>query len=306
MIGYGIEITGLPGLWPEAAVHPSPRAALRWSLGREPLRSPTREGLWSEHESDALIVGWADWGAFRVDPVAGVVDVTLGPISERDAALGFIFSVWPLILPFFGFEPFHGAALRVNGGALVVLGRAEAGKSTTALALRDAGLRYLADDAAAIDADGLLWPGPPLAVPRAIPGGVTGTGVTYDGKDVIAIENLDQSPVPVVAVAVLRPRAGGILTVSELPPAAAVAELLSQVRGAWALRGLRRAHQLRAAADLAQARVAQVTFDHGAHSPALVAAEIASWVDQAGEMDPLGDEVASTTTAMRPSPGSYR
>jgi hypothetical protein len=234
--------------------------------------------MYSLREREVLTVGWAEWASYRVDAGARTIDVTMGPISEREAALGFVFSVLPLVLPFFGLEPFHGAALRVDRGALIVLGRAEAGKSTTALALRDAGLGYLADDAAAIDDAGLLWPAPPLAVPKMAPApGASGAGETYDGKAVVAIEGLDQSPVPVAGVVVLRPSEGAALAVTELSAAAAVAEVLSQVRGAWALPELRRARQLRAAAELAQTRVAGVTFDHGAHSPARVAAEIASW-----------------------------
>jgi SAM-dependent methyltransferase len=117
-------------------------------------------------------IGWARRNGRRlgVENLRFLHGSLLGPlpaaISDADAASAFIFSVLPLALPLFGLEPFHGSAVGVQGGALLVLGAAGTGKSSTAAAMEAGGFDLLADDASAIDGKGHLWPGPPALNPR--------------------------------------------------------------------------------------------------------------------------------------------
>jgi hypothetical protein len=53
----------------------------------------------------------------------------------------------------------HGNAIRVGNNAMVCLGRSGAGKSTLAAAFHRRGYAVVADDVAAINADGLVLPG---------------------------------------------------------------------------------------------------------------------------------------------------
>src|SRR4029453_14013537 len=85
-----------------------------------------------------------------------------GPVRESLAPVSLVVAVLPLLLPAFGLEPLHGASVALSGGAVLILGAAGAGKSTTALSLVRAGGTFLADDVCALDAKGSLWPGPPL------------------------------------------------------------------------------------------------------------------------------------------------
>ena len=201
----------------------------------------------------------------------------LGPADEREAALSFVLAVLPLSLPLFDLEPFHGSALELpNGGALLVTGYPEAGKSTTAAALRAAGLRFLADDACAIDEDGLLWPGPPLLSARSTRKGDE-TFANYDGKWVIAIHNHDASPRAVHATVVLRPADGAELNVRAVSGREAIVTVLEQVRSPWVMPERRQQPQFHAAAELARHKVGLVSYEKGVHSPDEVAAAIAEW-----------------------------
>lgn len=279
--GYGIGVAGLPPLGPLAVTVP-PALTLEWRLGTDafapPVPDPTPETWWWDEREDGFVHGWVVEAEYRVKlhPTPGV-EVILGPASEAEAALSFLLAVLPLGLPLFGLEPLHGAALAAEDGrAVLVMGQAESGKSTTALALRDRGFRFLADDACALDADGRLWPGPPMLATRS-PDSRDVAFASYDEKSVVAIDPYASDPLEPGGAVVLRPGAGAALELHELPTAEAFREVLAHVRAPWAFTERRRALQLRVASLVAQHPVAVVTFDHRRHPPGRVADLVAGF-----------------------------
>ena len=199
----------------------------------------------------------------------------------RHAALSFVLAVLPLSLPLFGLEPFHGSAVAVpDGSALLVTGFPEAGKSTTAAALRAAGMRFLADDACAIDPSGRLWPGPPLLSARSLHAGDT-EFAKYDGKSVVAIRDHDTSPRAVRATVVLRQSSDGGLTIRSLRGREAIATVLEQIRSPWVMPERRREPQFHAAAWLSRHPVGVVEYRKGIHPPDQVAGAIMRWAEDA-------------------------
>jgi hypothetical protein len=268
VLGYGVRVDGLPGSWPNRGPV-TPRGEL--TFRSSPGELPTASDPWISQTEETFTIGWPSWAEYQVD--RSRVDTTIGPITERDAALGFVFSVLPLVLPLFDLEPLHGSVVRTGAGALLVLGKAGAGKSTTGLALQRAGFGYVADDAAAIDSDGFVWPGPPIAAARQTREAVE----TYDGKAVVTIQEIAAEPLPVTAAVILGPADGATLVIDDLDPAEATAALLSQVRAPWALPEVRVALQLQVVARVASARVGVVRSDRSLHSPEDVAGAIADW-----------------------------
>jgi hypothetical protein len=251
--------------------------SVHWSTLDEPF-SPQDDRWWWER-GDTLTVRFSDEGEYRVDAsgTEHAAQVILGPADEALAALSFVLAVLPLSLPLFGLEPFHGAALAVaDGSALLVTGFPEAGKSTTAAALRAAGTRFLADDACAIDRSGQLWPGPPLLSARS-KRDEDERFATYDGKTVVAINDHDTSPRPVCATVVLRPDADADLQVRGVTGREAIETVLEQVRSPWVMPERRRDPQFHAAVELARHPVALVTYAKGSHSPDQVADAILRW-----------------------------
>jgi hypothetical protein len=275
LLGYGISVNGLPASWPHPVTGPT-RAWLEWAVAEETV--PAFEGWSYADRTDGLTVRFGDEAEYLVDMHGdeGRVRVLLGPASEWEAALSFTLAVLPLSLPLFDLEPFHGSAVRLpEGRALLVLGSAEAGKSTTAAELRARGLGFLADDACAIDADGMLWPGPSLLASRAP--NESPTFGRYDGKGVASIEGHGGEPVEVAAALVLRPQAGSRLALTPLSVREGLIAVLSQVRSPWILRERRRALQFLAASHLGRGAVATIAFDKGIHAPGDVAAAITEW-----------------------------
>lgn len=274
--GFGVEIGGLPGSWPPT--HGPVRTQIRWTV--EDAVFEAGGDWWFREIDNGLVVRFNDEGEYRVETKPGpFVSVTLGPASEQEAALSFVLAVLPLALPLFGLEPFHGAALELSrGSALLVLGSPEAGKSTTAAALLARGLGFLADDACAIDADGLLWPGPPLLSARSFREGHH-LFASYDGKSVVAIPGHDGAPRPVAASAALRPAPGASLEVRSLTGRDAIVALLEQVRSPWVMPERRQRPQFHAAATLARHPVGIVSYEPGRHSPEEVAEAVLTWAN---------------------------
>lgn len=272
--GYGLTVTGLPGEWPRVELVGG--LDVRWSCRSGAVRG--EQPSWFIETAAGCTVAWRYEARYEVAArVPVVLDVERDAIGEREAALMAVLSVLPLSLPMFGLEPFHGAALELaSGGALLVLGDAEAGKSTTAANLRAFGLGFLADDASAVDAQGFLWPGPPLLAAR-LPEEVPEAFAHYDGKTVVGIQDHDASPREVRRIYVLKP--------SEDPPtdhveligfrgADAVRELLRNVRAPWCMPSRRQGIQFEAASRLARCGVAMVRYSKGHHHPHAVAKAI--------------------------------
>jgi hypothetical protein len=278
-LGFGIAVSGLPNGWPHASgpVH----TTIPWSIVDE-IFDPTGD-WWFRETPGGLTIRFRDEGEFRVESTpAPKAMVVRGPADERGLALSFSLAVLPLTLPLFGMEPFHGAALGLPGGsALLVTGAPEAGKSTTAAALRAMGLEFLADDACAIDPDGRLWPGPPLLSARSVRA-EDERFATYDGKSVVAIEDHDATPRHVQAMVVLQPGDDVPLAVRRVTGAEAIASVLGQVRSPWILPDRRRDPQFHAAAEVARHDVGLVTYEKGRHAPDEVAATIREWATRSG------------------------
>jgi hypothetical protein len=276
LLAFGVALRNLPGSWPVTTG--SSRSSIRWSVdrGRAFTASPR---WWVRETTDGAIVHFHDEAEFRVrtSPPAEV-RVTLGPANEEEAALSFVLAGLPLALPLFELEPFHGAGLEIeDGSAVLVLGEPEAGKSTTAAALRARELRFLADDACAIDEAGMLWPGAPLLAAR-VGGEDTGEFARYDGKSVTAIPHHDVTPREVAASVVLRPGTGSDVSVKTIQGREAITALLGQTRSPRVLASRRERLQFECAVRLARGRAGVVSYDKGSHTPGHVADAILRWI----------------------------
>ena len=276
LIAFGIELLDLPGTWPRTT-GPT-RRSVRWRIDARPFVPSPR--WWVREVNDGLIVHFEDEGEYRL--LLGQspeVFVTLGPSTEVEAALAFLLSVVPLALPLFDLEPFHGTALEApQRSAVLVLGHAETGKSTTATALRGAGLRFLADDACALDERGQLWPGPPLLSIQQL-GESDEEFAVYDGKSIVAVGGHDVSPRNVGAVCILRPGRDEPLGIRPLTRRLAVEAVLGEVRAPRVMPAHRERLQFEAAVALAGGPVGFVGFDKARHAPADVAGAIIEWIE---------------------------
>ena len=215
----------------------------------------------------------------------GEVEVLLGGIDPWDAALGLVLSVLPLALPLFDMEPLHGSAVTIGDRALLLLGHSGAGKSTIAAGLRDRGFGFVTDDACAIDASRLLWPGPPFLATR---GDEDDSGrIRYDEKSVVPIEGHRADPLSVAGTIVLVPGSAPNLRVRSLSGPDALAAILGNVRSGWLHAKRRRALQLEVASLLANGPVAAVEYRPEKHRPVDVVEAVAGWASSPGE-GPLG------------------
>jgi hypothetical protein len=256
------------------------RGSVVWALGDGPFVPSAH--WWFRETAGGLIVHFHDEAEYDLRTgQPAEVRVTLGPADDVQAALGFLLAVIPLALPLFDLEPFHGAALEWSpGSALLVLGHAEAGKSSTAAALRAQGLRFLADDACALDPGGALWPGPPLLGVLELED-PEGAFATYDGKSIVAIDGHNASPRDVGGAVILRPTKGASLEIESLSGRAAVEAFLQQVRAPRVMPDRRERLQFDSAVALARQRVGVATFDKARHEPAEVADTIRTWIEAA-------------------------
>lgn len=223
-----------------------------------------------------LTVGWADYGEFVV--LAGKsgldVTVTLDGIDTAEASLCFSISVLPMALPLVGLEALHGCALHTPEGALLVLGASGWGKSTLGSILAGR-FPLLADDACALDADGYLWPGPPLvsvrsaALAAAFPGRAVGF---YNDKHVLTPSSWAPDPVSVRAVVVLNRNDDASLGLRRATGAEALSAILGNVRSPGVLVEQRRALQLRCVTALCSTvPVSVLEFAPGRHTVAQTA-----------------------------------
>ena len=97
-----------------------------------------------------------------------------------------------------------------------------------AAALRARGLRFLADDACALDEHGQLWLGPPLLSIQQF-GESDEEFAVYDGKSIVAVAGHDVSPRDMGAV-MLRPELDEPLGIRPLTGRRAVEAALGEVR----------------------------------------------------------------------------
>jgi hypothetical protein len=108
-----------------------------------PPRNPIYASL---HRNGARFDLWLDGGGwFAIDPELPAIRVPRGvdPLRREERLWGI-----PTLLCFVrrGDVPLHGAAVEIDGGALVLSGPSRAGKTTLAAALLSAGYRVLTED----------------------------------------------------------------------------------------------------------------------------------------------------------------
>jgi hypothetical protein len=285
--GYGLEVTGLPPGWLPSAPGPA-RRTLAWSAAWGAVEGTVRS--WAAGDGRSLRIGWAGYGDYRITMGPAPRVRAYGPVGAEELARGFLLSVLPLALPLLDLEPLHGAAVAVHGGALLLLGPSGSGKSSLAAALANVGHGFLADDACAVDDDGVLWPGPRLLGCRIGSAGHPVVG-TYDGKMVLVPRTYNPSPRPAGWAVVLVPKPGARLKVRPVARREAVTLLLRHVRAPRLLASDRRRRQLRVVSRLAERPVAVLTYEPGVHGPAQVGAAAAAYVTS-----PTGAPLRAWTT----------
>lgn len=228
-----------------------------------------------------LLVGWAGYAEYRVDAAARSIDVLLGGAQEQEAAVALVLSVLPMALPLFGLEPLHASAVSIgDGGAVVILGPSGAGKSTLAVELSSLGGEFLCDDAAAVDGNGRLVPGPPVANPRQYESTGDLAVTRYNGKEVRTIRSTPATIAPVRAVLELAPSAHEPTSVTDMRATDRFEAILRNARIPWVLQERRRSQQLARSALLARAPGARIVFDPAARNIRSTAEAVFEWISR--------------------------
>lgn len=173
---YGLSIHSdapLPGLRPDPAPGPadvrlsigSHPAGCDVSLAGDPWYLAERDGAGEEpalavhRDADgSLCLRYADGTTFTLDAAATQVGCTWpAELTLEDALTYLLGPVFGVILRLRGVTCLHASVVALGGGAVLLCGPAEAGKSTTAAALAARGAPVLADDVAALEpVDGIL------------------------------------------------------------------------------------------------------------------------------------------------------
>jgi hypothetical protein len=170
--------------------------------------------------------------------------------------------VLPLAALLQGLEVLHASAAVVDGAAVALTGASGAGKSTLLSALLARGAAFLADDVAALEADG--------SVVRVHPG----TAVVHLHEHGHVLD-VDAAPAPAAlgTVAFLEPVAAGAAAVAAELPAEDPRPLLAAAFNRSLLGGERFAMQLDVCARVAAtARLVRVTVPRGGDPGAVLAA----------------------------------
>jgi len=276
---FGVRLEGLPRLPFSLHDCDSPVAKLSWSDGPGVVAG---DEFWMRDEGDLVSVGWAEWASYEVDVRQdyGVVAVTL-QVTPLDAAVAFVFSVLPLLLPAWELEPFHGSAVLTPVGALMVLGPSGAGKSSLAAALEGRGFPLLADDTCALDDNLVLWPGPAAINPRWADA-LQRPVAEYNEKMIRVPELYAGLPARPAAVVVLDVEQGTDLAVAELSLEGRLQGILANARHGTFLLERRRALQFKVATELARLPLASVRIDPARHGPDEVLHALAPWCERVG------------------------
>jgi hypothetical protein len=137
----------------------------------------------------------------------------------------------PLLLHEAGVLVLHAAACTRDGVTVLIAGRSGSGKSSTLLALIDAGWSPLSEDLCAVDQGDehpRVWPGPPWL--RRAPGahGPSGSSVRFEALDKVGWDlsaRMAAAPADLDAVVFLEPPGGSTIEHDRTPSADAVAHL---------------------------------------------------------------------------------
>ena len=168
-------------------------------------------GIAHEPEARADRLAWLDRARLRITER----EVTVDSADEAFARQCVVGPGLGVLLHRRGVLVLHGAAIDVDGRAVVLLGEKGAGKSTTAASLLARGHRLLADDLVAIDT-GSLESGAPVVLPgptqmKLWPEAAAAAGLEVDlvpffdglAKGIWADAPVASSPTPLGTVAVL-------------------------------------------------------------------------------------------------------
>ena len=191
---------------------------------------------------------YADGTEFTVDAAGTRVGCSWrAPMTLEDTATYLLGPVFGMVLRLRGLTCLHASAVSLDGRALLVCGRAGAGKSTTAAAFAARGRAVLADDVAALERgpEGFrvrgaypqlrLWPD---AV-RALYGGEDALPLLTPNwekrfLDLAAARAFEPGPLPLAAVYLLAPRErDGAPRVEAVAPAEAVLALIANTYVGW-------------------------------------------------------------------------
>jgi hypothetical protein len=119
---------------------------------RDLTRVPTSLPAAVPDETPALAIVYDDGVRFEIDGAARTIWCSWPPTSTlEDVATYLLGPILALVLRLRGTVCLHGSAAIVDGGAVLFVGAAGSGKSTTAAALAQAGCSVIADDVAALD-----------------------------------------------------------------------------------------------------------------------------------------------------------
>jgi hypothetical protein len=277
---FGVRLEGIPPL-PFRLARPNRAdpASLRWD---EVSGAVGGDDFWMHDEGDRISVGWSAFASYEIDvaPRGGSINVTTA-VPSTEAAVAFVFSVLPLVLPAWSLEPFHGSAVLTEAGALAVLGPSGAGKSSLAAALERRGLPLLADDTCAFDRDLMLWPGAAAINPRWAD--ALQRPVGENNEKLIRVPEIHaDEPAHPVAIVVLDVEGGSKLAVSEPSVAGRLQGILTNARHGSFLLERRRALRFKVATDLARLPLALVKLDPARHGPDDVLEALAPWSERCG------------------------
>jgi hypothetical protein len=276
---FGVRLRGLPEVPFALNDCRSPLADLDW-LGRGGV--VTGDSFWMSDVDDHISVGWAGWASYDLDlsHADHKLDVTM-QVDAGDAAVAFVFSVLPLVLPAWGLEPLHGSAVLASLGALIILGPSGAGKSSIAAALESRGFALLADDTCAFDEDLVLWPGPAAINPRWADALQPPIG-EYNEKMIRAPALHSSVPVKPLAVVILNVRRGSPIRVTQRSLDERLQGILANARHGTFLLERRQGVQFRVATGLSELPVATIDLDPGRHHPDEVLTALTPWLERVG------------------------
>jgi hypothetical protein len=255
--------------------------AAYWS--HEEGRAPGSDFWMEESEPGLVQAGWRDWASYQIR-FAGTERATVeavSVVSEQEAALAFAFSILPLVLPYWGIEPFHGSAVLHKGSAVILLGPSGSGKSSIASALESMGMPLLTDDASAIDERLTLWPGPAALNPRWSEAPQDHVS-RYNEKLVLAPAQYWDQPAPVSAVVVLDRGSVGPFELRGVEAADRVRRILGNTRHGSFLKALRQEVQFRVATSLASLPMCVANLPDDPNGPLDAATRIRDWLGSIG------------------------
>jgi hypothetical protein len=274
---FGVGIEGLPRLPFSLPTAATPVGVMRWTEQDGRVAGPK---FWKRDFGNHISVGWSSYASYDVHLGRTPAEVLATcQVDRTEAAVAFVLSVLPLVLPVWDIEPFHGSAVLTSRGALLILGPSGSGKSSLAAEFEHRGYPLLADDTCALQRDLRLWPGPAAVNPRWS-GAEQPSVREYNGKSIRTPSSHAPTPASAAAVVVLKPQQDDPeIRVEEVPSVAdRMSGLLSNTRHGTFLGSTRQALQFSVAADLARLPSVSIAFDPAAHDPRGIVDRVEGWL----------------------------